>query len=341
MTRLSTVRVLLFSTALLGLAAGCSSDEGAPEPAIASPQQVGTVSEQTPAPQMAAQRAAVAAPENAQWAAPPEGGAQKAVNLLSSVPPGALAGAGTAEQAERRFMQGEAPVPGAAAAMPTASVPMAEQEAARGNGDTEARLRALEGQVSDLRKEFNSMLPAIRALIAEKDQSAKMAASAAVAAAAPKAAAEVAPVAEKKAKEAPVASSKGAKGAAAAAEEVAASEPAAGAVGGAVSDLRVGVHPDKTRIVFDLGGPVKASQDLDNEEKLLIVDLPGMLWKGATQKNLSQDSLLSSWTAQPSSDGKGSTVAFQLRKSAKILSSTQLKPSEGKGYRLVIDLAAE
>lgn len=340
MTRLSTVRVLLFSTALLGLAAGCSSDEGAPEPAIAPQQQVGTVSGQTPAPQMAA----VAAPENAQWAAPADEGAQKAVNLLPAAPAGALAGGGTAEQAERRFMQGEAPVPGApvlAANSASAPVPMMEpQDTARGDGNTEARLRALEGQVSDLRKEFNSMLPAIRALIAEKDQSAKMAASesSATAAAAPKAATEGAPVAEKKAKET-AASSKGAKGAAA--EEVAASEPAAGAAGGAVSDLRVGIHPDKTRIVFDLGGPVKASQDLDNEEKLLIVDLPGMLWKGATQKNLSKDSVLSSWTAQPSSDGKGSTVAFQLRKPAKILSSTQLKPSEGKGYRLVIDLAAE
>lgn len=327
----------------MGLVAGCASDETPDEPVVS--QAGDAAGQETPAPEMAAQRAVVA-PENAKWEAPADQKSpdQQAAQAAAAQTPGALMPrpltpseqTASMEQAERRYLQGEKPVPGVNLSTPAA--PLVAPPAS-----TEARLSALEGQVSDLRKEFSSMLPAIRALIAEKDQSTKTAMSVASAAAepvkptAPPAASAPTPAAEKKPVSPLVSAPSSPAPAAPPPSEVA---PAAGA-SGSVGDLRIGIHPDKTRIVFDVSSPVAAGQDLDNGEKLFIVDLPGMIWKGPAQKTLSKESIVSSWTAQPSSDGKGSTVAFQLRGPAKILSSTQLKPAEGKGNRIVIDLAAE
>lgn len=111
---------------------------------------------------------------------------------------------------------------------------------------------------------------------------------------------------------------------------------------GSVIGVRIGEHASKTRVVMDLTGKTKPEfkYDLDNGEKLLVVDMPSLGWTGAaTGKGGKAAPLVAGWNAQKGAAG-GSTVAIQLKKNARIL-STQFLPPEGKDpARLVMDIAA-
>lgn len=113
----------------------------------------------------------------------------------------------------------------------------------------------------------------------------------------------------------------------------------AGAVN-AVRGLRIGQHPGKTRLVIDLAGTGKPqpAYDLDNKEKVLLVDLPATPWGGAKSGKGDKDSLVSAWTARDNAGG-GSSLAVQLGKQAKILSTEYLKPEGAMPARLVVDIA--
>ena len=111
---------------------------------------------------------------------------------------------------------------------------------------------------------------------------------------------------------------------------------------GSVSGVRIGEHGSKTRLVIDLTGKTKPDfkYDLDNAEKLLLVDLPTMGWAGnQSGKGGVAAPLVEGWNVQKGVNG-GSTLAIQLKKNARIL-STQFLPPEGKDpARLVMDIAA-
>ncbi len=124
---------------------------------------------------------------------------------------------------------------------------------------------------------------------------------------------------------------------------VAAAEPAsASATGANVTGVRIGEHGNKTRFVIDLTGKSKPDfkYDLDNGEKLLLVDLPSTGWTGKQSgKGGAGAPLVEGWSVQKGASG-GSSLAVQLKKNARIL-STQFLPAEGKDpARLVMDIAA-
>jgi hypothetical protein len=107
-----------------------------------------------------------------------------------------------------------------------------------------------------------------------------------------------------------------------------------------VTAVRIGEHGSKTRLVFDLSSKAKPEfkYDLDNTEHLLLVDMPSSAWN-AKDTGAPNSPLISSWSAQKS-DAGGSSVAIQLKKNARILSTEFLK-AEGKDpARLVMDIAA-
>lgn len=107
-----------------------------------------------------------------------------------------------------------------------------------------------------------------------------------------------------------------------------------------VVSLRRGEHPGKTRLVLDMKQKAKVKYDLDNDEKLLLIELPGVGWDTKTQEAFKNHPLIKSFSAQGSSKD-GTTVAIELHKSAKVLLSTVLGPnSTNPNYRYVIDLAA-
>lgn len=122
--------------------------------------------------------------------------------------------------------------------------------------------------------------------------------------------------------------------------KMAAAAPASGG-SNAVTGVRIGEHGTKTRLVFDLDGKTKPAfkYDLDNGEKLLLVEMPSSSWTGKSSGK-PKSPLVEGWTASAGADG-GSTVAIQLKKDARVLSTEFLK-AEGKDpARLVVDIAPQ
>lgn len=103
-----------------------------------------------------------------------------------------------------------------------------------------------------------------------------------------------------------------------------------------VKDIRIGEHPDKIRIVLDLDGKPSFTADLDNNEKILIVELPKTGWNTQVQKNISGNPLLSSYDIEPMDDG-GTMLVLQLKKASSISYKTAIGNPDGSS-RIVIDL---
>jgi hypothetical protein len=105
--------------------------------------------------------------------------------------------------------------------------------------------------------------------------------------------------------------------------------------GPAVTGIRTGLQPKGiTRIVLDLSGPTPHHSDLDNEEKLLLVEMPEAGWSAALNGTFADAPLLVSWTTEPLPDGKGTRLVLQLRDKVQIVSDSSLNGPA----RIVLDL---
>ncbi len=107
----------------------------------------------------------------------------------------------------------------------------------------------------------------------------------------------------------------------------------------AVVAVRRGEHPGKTRLVMDIKQKAQVKYDLDNNEKVLLVEMPGVGWDAKTESVFKDHPLIKSYAAQGSSSA-GTTVAIELKKPAKVLLSTVLGPnSTNPNHRYVLDIA--
>ncbi len=106
-----------------------------------------------------------------------------------------------------------------------------------------------------------------------------------------------------------------------------------------VEDLRIGEQKGYSRMVLDLGKPAKVNYDIDNTEKILLIEIPGFAWQGPKEKTVSNSPLISSYKAE--SDSKGSRLVVQLKKPAKIGHYSAIGPTGGKPARSVLDIAAQ
>ena len=106
----------------------------------------------------------------------------------------------------------------------------------------------------------------------------------------------------------------------------------------AVIGVRTGRHPDKTRLVFDLDGPSGFSYTLDNQQRVLVVELPGAAWEMPLIGAFNKYPVLESYTATPRADG-GTTVSLKLKSRARVLFAGTFEPNAQMGYRIVIDVA--
>lgn len=107
---------------------------------------------------------------------------------------------------------------------------------------------------------------------------------------------------------------------------------------GAVRQLRIGEHPDKTRIVMDATAGLDFNIHNENQGRVLIVDLPAAGWDTAASMQAANSPLIESYQSQP--DGNGGTRLFlSLKKDVRVLWAEALAPVGGKGHRIVIDLA--
>lgn len=108
-----------------------------------------------------------------------------------------------------------------------------------------------------------------------------------------------------------------------------------------VLQVRTGTHPDKTRIVLDLSAPAKAYDiDIDNGEKLLLVEVKGTNWSTADTYFYKNSPLLASYLVQE--EGlDGVRILFTLKKPVKLLKKFSLKADGTKNHRIVLDIAPE
>lgn len=108
---------------------------------------------------------------------------------------------------------------------------------------------------------------------------------------------------------------------------------------GNVQAVRLGEHPGKTRIVIDIAGSERVTPafDLDNTEKLLIIDLPGLSTQSVATSLPKASGIIAGMTTAVTSNG--SNLVVQLKKDAKILLKEYVKASGGRPAKLVFDVA--
>lgn len=106
-----------------------------------------------------------------------------------------------------------------------------------------------------------------------------------------------------------------------------------------IYDIRVGEHPDKTRIVMDVNSKTNFSVDIDNNEQILLIDLPNAGWDARMAQNFAKSPNIKSFSVNPSGDGH--LAVFQLKREARVAYQGDLKGFEGSSRRLVIDVTAQ
>lgn len=103
-----------------------------------------------------------------------------------------------------------------------------------------------------------------------------------------------------------------------------------------VYDVRVGEHPGKTRIVLDVNAKTNYSLDIDNNEKIMVVELPSAGWSAAASRNFGRSPAIASYSVEPAGDGQ--MLIFQLKRAANVLYQDDIPALNGSGRRIVIDL---
>lgn len=107
-----------------------------------------------------------------------------------------------------------------------------------------------------------------------------------------------------------------------------------------IQGVRFGAHEGgKSRLVVDVSAASTFKFDIDNNERMLVLEIPGTAWNAGPLTRMVQDNpLVQSMTASP--DGQGGTrVVFMLQKPAKVLWSQAIPPAGMQGHRIVLDVA--
>jgi len=105
-----------------------------------------------------------------------------------------------------------------------------------------------------------------------------------------------------------------------------------------VYDVRIGEHPGRTRIVIDVNSKTSFNVDVDNNENIMVVDLPQASWNAAKVKSFARSPFISSYKVETS--GQGHILILQLKRNARVSYQKDLKGFSGNSRRLVIDLSA-
>jgi hypothetical protein len=109
-------------------------------------------------------------------------------------------------------------------------------------------------------------------------------------------------------------------------------------VASSVMGVRIGEHPGKVRVVLDVSAAAQFKANIDNTERLLVVDLPQSAWPGNAQGVFGANALVKGYSATPSANG-GVSVLIQLKQPARLTMSTAMQPNEVYGHRIVFDVA--
>tara|TARA_R110002124_G_scaffold64985_2_gene177936 strand:+ start:753932 stop:754918 length:987 start_codon:yes stop_codon:yes gene_type:complete len=104
-----------------------------------------------------------------------------------------------------------------------------------------------------------------------------------------------------------------------------------------VNNIRFGEYKGQDRVVLDLTAPANFRYDLDNNEKLLIIDLPSASWSTQMAKKITSSGAIAAYNAQPGANG-GTQLIFSLKKNARVSQARALPPNGQYGHRIFIDI---
>lgn len=107
-------------------------------------------------------------------------------------------------------------------------------------------------------------------------------------------------------------------------------------ISAAISAVRVGEHADKTRIVLESSTPLSYTTDVDNAEKIVLIDLKSTGWNADQERKFSNSPFVSSYAVQADGAG-GQRLVLTLKKAVK-LKSYAIKAEGVQPNRLVLDL---
>lgn len=188
---------------------------------------------------------------------------------------------------------------------------------------TEERLLIIEERLNKLRQEMNLLRPAVAELIARKNLTEDMVKEA-----------EVTKIQETKAPTAPALQTVKPK-----VQEVKPPVKKAAYKGEAkLMDIRTGEHAGKTRLVMDIGSKASFSYDLDNSEKVLIIELPDVQHDKVLKASLSKSPYISSYLSEATDNG--SRVIVQLKQPAKVLAAETLGAISTRSARIYLDIGS-
>ncbi len=99
----------------------------------------------------------------------------------------------------------------------------------------------------------------------------------------------------------------------------------------AVTGVRIADHDGRTRIVVDASAKAAYTHNIDNTERLLMIEIPSAAWRGPAGGQV-KSQLAKGWTA--SDDGTNVIIAIELKNKAELVSSSVLSAP----FRIVFDL---
>ena len=103
-----------------------------------------------------------------------------------------------------------------------------------------------------------------------------------------------------------------------------------------VSNVRVGKHPNKTRIVLDIDRPIKVNIDTSDDKKTVFIELPKVKWSAPAFKPNQSTGHVIEFKYASSSEGDRFNILTD--KPVQVAKPFMVKPRGNKGHRLVIDL---
>lgn len=116
------------------------------------------------------------------------------------------------------------------------------------------------------------------------------------------------------------------------------SQPAVSSSELAITSMRIGAKDKKVmRLVMDATRAAEMRYDLDNGERLLVIELPKAEWKAVKPVVPKGSELIQSVEANASESG--SRIVIQLKGKAKIVATGRLNPSGDLGHRVYLDIA--
>lgn len=104
-------------------------------------------------------------------------------------------------------------------------------------------------------------------------------------------------------------------------------------------NFRMGEHDGMLRIAFDMNESTPFTIELDNEEHLIIIELPQAIWDGKRHQSFPDSALLESLNVEPTNGERGSMVILSLKKDTRLLQRKHLSPDKTSEYhRVFFDL---